>query len=359
MKIKNLKSIALVLLCTMLNINYAWGGAVITYTLDGNITGGSNGYATESDITQDGVSWKATGNTTIAPWGIGGNSISKVDRPIYSTATTSTTGTITGNIDSVRIVHGANTGVTVHSLTLIVDDNSNFSSPISTLSTTTVNENDSVVFTRPTSPAVDWDNCYYKIVYNMSKSGSGNKKLEFVAARFFVTSGSVKYTVSFNSNGGTPTPGSITQGSVGAAITLPSAPTKDGYNFAGWYTASSGGTRVGGASDSYTPESNITLYAQWTFDVTLHYNGTTYNATGNTTTYTLPTTSPYIDDACDAWKFHCWVNAEYAASTPTETAPSSTVITSCTQNGDAYAVYKHTEGGGGSETYNFTQNESL
>ena len=33
---------------------------------------------------------------------------------------------------------------------------------------------------------------------------------------------------------------------------------------AGWYTASSGGTKVGSAGASYTVNGNITLYAQWT-----------------------------------------------------------------------------------------------
>ena len=48
-----------------------------------------------------------------------------------------------------------------------------------------------------------------------------------------------------------------------SAITLPS-PTKTGYVFKGWYTAASGGTKAGGAGDSYTPTSTTTLYAQWT-----------------------------------------------------------------------------------------------
>lgn len=45
-------------------------------------------------------------------------------------------------------------------------------------------------------------------------------------------------------------------------ISLPQA-TRIGYNFLGWYTAASGGTRIGGAGDSYTPTENTMLYAQW------------------------------------------------------------------------------------------------
>lgn len=46
------------------------------------------------------------------------------------------------------------------------------------------------------------------------------------------------------------------------AVTLPSA-SKASSTFLGWYTAATGGTRVGGAGDSYTPSGSVTLYAQY------------------------------------------------------------------------------------------------
>jgi len=48
-----------------------------------------------------------------------------------------------------------------------------------------------------------------------------------------------------------------------ASVSLTSA-SRTGYTFNGWYTAASGGTRVGGAGSAYTPTGNVTLYAQWT-----------------------------------------------------------------------------------------------
>ena len=51
-----------------------------------------------------------------------------------------------------------------------------------------------------------------------------------------------------------------------ASITL-ATPTKTGYTCNGWYTAASGGSKVGNAGASYTPTGNITLYAQWTATV--------------------------------------------------------------------------------------------
>lgn len=48
-----------------------------------------------------------------------------------------------------------------------------------------------------------------------------------------------------------------------ASVTLPT-PTRSGYSFDGWYTAASGGTKVGNGGASYTPTGNVTLYAHWT-----------------------------------------------------------------------------------------------
>ena len=40
------------------------------------------------------------------------------------------------------------------------------------------------------------------------------------------------------------------------------APTRTGYTFAGWYTASTGGTKI--ATTTAVPSSNTTYYAHWT-----------------------------------------------------------------------------------------------
>lgn len=70
----------------------------------------------------------------------------------------------------------------------------------------------------------------------------------------------VEYTVTYNANGGTCGTASATYR--GTSLTLPT-PTRTGYKFLGWYTAASGGTKIGDAGANYTPSSNITLYAQW------------------------------------------------------------------------------------------------
>ncbi len=68
--------------------------------------------------------------------------------------------------------------------------------------------------------------------------------------------------VAFNSEGGAAV--ASLSGHDGSSITLPSD-TNPGYTFDGWFTASSGGTKVGAAGSSYTvPVGGIALHAQWT-----------------------------------------------------------------------------------------------
>ena len=70
------------------------------------------------------------------------------------------------------------------------------------------------------------------------------------------------YTITYNANGGTvsPSSASVTAGSATTLLT----PTRSDYTSTGWFTATSGGTKIGNAGASYTPTANITLYAQWT-----------------------------------------------------------------------------------------------
>jgi uncharacterized repeat protein (TIGR02543 family) len=69
------------------------------------------------------------------------------------------------------------------------------------------------------------------------------------------------YTVSFNSQGGSSVASkTVTYGCFYETL---ASPTKEGYTFAGWYTAASGGNKVT-ASTTVTTASNHTLYAHWT-----------------------------------------------------------------------------------------------
>ena len=83
-------------------------------------------------------------------------------------------------------------------------------------------------------------------------------------------------TVNYDYNGGSGSVTSFTTSCTNQTITLPAA-TRTGYTFEGWYTAATGGTRVGDAGETYEPvTSPVTLYAQWTinqYTVTWNPNG--------------------------------------------------------------------------------------
>jgi uncharacterized repeat protein (TIGR02543 family) len=71
----------------------------------------------------------------------------------------------------------------------------------------------------------------------------------------------VTYTVSFDSDGGSAV-ASVTGVSTGATISAPTAPTKNGYTFEGWYKEANHATPWDFGTDTVT--GNITLYAKWT-----------------------------------------------------------------------------------------------
>ena len=68
---------------------------------------------------------------------------------------------------------------------------------------------------------------------------------------------------------------------------LPPTPTRSGYRFLGWFTEESGGTEI--TENPYTPDTDITLHAQWVQVFTVTYNP------NNATSGTVPTdaNSPY------------------------------------------------------------------
>ena len=78
------------------------------------------------------------------------------------------------------------------------------------------------------------------------------------------------YTATFNGNGGgTPNPSTITKTYGSELGTLPTC-SRTGYTFLGWYTASSGGTKISSATKI---TGTVTYYAQWSINsYTLTYN---------------------------------------------------------------------------------------
>lgn len=121
------------------------------------------------------------------------------------------------------------------------------------------------------------------------------------------------YTATFNGNGGsTPSPSSITKEYNTALGTLPTC-TRTGYTFLGWYTASSGGTKI---STTTVVTKDITYYAQWSinsYTLTFNPNGGTVTPTSKNLEYnsvygTLPTPTR-ASDAQYTYTFAGWYTA--------------------------------------------------
>ena len=70
-----------------------------------------------------------------------------------------------------------------------------------------------------------------------------------------------EYTITFDGNGGTPSVGSMTTTDQ-KLTSLPSASRSGSYSFDGWYTETSGGTKITMAT---VFSANTTVYAHWTY----------------------------------------------------------------------------------------------
>lgn len=110
-------------------------------------------------------------------------------------------------------------------------------------------------------------------------------------------------TVTFNPGGGSVVPTTLRTQVATGQVTLP-LPTKANGSFLGWYTEQTGGTRIGGAGDTYTPSASTTIYAQWANSFTVTYSAGTnatvtpasanYLSTGSALTLPTPSRADYV-----------------------------------------------------------------
>lgn len=161
------------------------------------------------------------------------------------------------------------------------------------------------------------------------------------------------YTATFNGNGGsTPSPSSITKEYNTTLGTLPTC-SRTGYTFLGWYTASSGGTKI---STTTVVTKDITYYAQWSinsYTLTFNPNGGTVTPTSKNLEYnsaygTLPTPTR-ASDAQYTYTFAGWYTAATGGTQVTATtkmaAKDTTVYAHWTSNTRSYTVsYQTTYG---------------
>ena len=121
-------------------------------------------------------------------------------------------------------------------------------------------------------------------------------------------------TITYDSQGGSAiSSGSTTTG--GLIATSPGTPTRAGYTFNGWFTASTGGSAI---SFAYThgQTANFTLYAQWSassLTITYDSQGGSAISSGSTTTGGLIATSPGTPTRA-GYTFNGWFTASTGGS---------------------------------------------
>jgi len=131
--------------------------------------GTNNGYATAGDVVCGDITWNAYGNLTLAPWRVGGKSITATDRIIYSK------NQIAGTFSEFVVTFGESNGsIVVNSIKLEVSSSSDFSTIFDTVTVETPNcVSNSVTF--EANEGKVWKNMYYRISINVTVAGSGNK----------------------------------------------------------------------------------------------------------------------------------------------------------------------------------------
>ena len=99
------------------------------------------------------------------------------------------------------------------------------------------------------------------------------------------------YVITYNGNNSTTN--TTAEFTTGTPLILPT-PVKNGYNFNGWFTASTGGTLVGQNGSSYSPAATGTLHAQWTgisYAITYNSNGSDGGSAPANGTFTTGSTA--------------------------------------------------------------------
>lgn len=164
--------------------------------------------------------------------------------------------------------------------------------------------------------------------------------------------GKNSYTLRFDANGGTVGPISklVTNGQEYGNLPVPS---RNGYNFLGWFTSASGGTQI--TSDTTVDlTSDQTLYAHWsyastTYTVTFSPNGGLVGITSKTVTngemygdLPTPTRSNYT---FDGWFTSASDGTQVTSSTTVSLTSDQTLYAHWTSTVDPYNL--------GDETYSF------
>lgn len=162
---------------------------------------------------------------------------------------------------------------------------------------------------------------------SLTSSGSSDA---FILRMNSAGSTAVTLNITYDSQGGSAvSDGDATTTVGGTVAALPTEPTRDGYAFAGWFTAATSGTEITTGA-AHTQTADFTLYAQWTANPTT--TTTTTTVTPTTTTEAPTTTVTTTTTTTEA------PTTTAVAPTTTTVAPTTTIVLPATGSSDRTAT---------------------
>ena len=181
---------------------------------------------------------------------------------------------------------------------------------------------------------------------SVCSASTANKTMSFAFSNWYASPQKVSYSPgdTYSTNADTVMYAQFSKTDHTASVTLPTT-TREGYTFSGWYTAASGGNKVGNAGASYTPTADVTLYAHWTANsYTVKFNKNNSSATGSTAdedfTYGVAKALTSNGFSLTGYDFKGW--AETASGAVKYTDGQSVKNLTATNNGtvNLYAVWE-------------------
>ena len=143
----------------------------------------------------------------------------------------------------------------------------------------------------------------------------------------------------------------------GEDIEMPEDPTRSGYQFDGWYTASTDGTKIREVGTTNKPTDDVTYYAHWAelYTVTFIASGQVYVVQEDKylggANLELPADPSPANYACDGYIFDGWSVAEKTIEEATK--PELITNPTITKDETYYAVWKKASSTGAGETILF------
>ena len=295
-----------------------WADYEEVYNLNCPKDAGNTAYASNYDITVNGIDWNAPGNQNFEGyWRIGGKSISTAVNRVITGKTS-----IKQKVTKMTINHNGKSraNVSVPSVTLTVASDADFNTIVDevVVSSPTIAKSTEGSFDfTPTSPLTNWDNCYYKITINVSNSDSSNGGLDITSIVFYKTVSKTATTTTIDATGITNTAVNMgsSAGSLSASVTV-----------------TSGGATVDGATVSWTSsdeevatvaaDGTVTLVAAGTTTITASYAGDETH-TSSSDTYDLTVTDTREACGLDYTDSYQTVKVGEVLAAPTLTNPYS------------------------------------